>query len=99
MTQKLVQSYNYEQWLFVPFQVVLNLSLRSILDGFHSWLPVCITQVYILESEILSNVIIVGDIYSNWNSWWSKRKYFQTGEIWLFENIHLKLWSPWQMSQ
>lgn len=62
MAKELMQCHYHEQRWLVPFQMNVQLFERAILKGFNSWFPIGIAKIDILESKMLSDVIIIGDI-------------------------------------
>jgi len=61
------------------------------------WSWIGVSQIYIFESKVHSNVIIIWDIDSNWGSRASKRDDIEVGKIWFRELFLFKFSTPWKL--
>jgi hypothetical protein len=88
-----------KKWRLVVLETQIDHILRSEQHGFSGWLTISVSEVDVLESKVFSDIVVVGNVDANGNAWRSKGQNIQTGEIWFFELIDFKLFSPSQVLQ
>lgn len=95
--QKLMESHEYEQRGVRVFKMKLFLFFSNVLKRLGSRFSVGVAEVDVLEAQMLSDLVVVGDVDADWDATGSEGEHIQAGEVRLLEHIALKGFSPRQV--
>lgn len=97
MAEQLVKGDQHEKGWLVVLKTQVDHILRSELHGLSRGLTISVSKVDILETEILSDVVVVRNVDTDRNTRRGEGQNIETGKVWLLEFFYFELFSPSQV--